>query len=158
ARSGTWARRWRATRSRRGGARRLHQLEPISERGVRVDAVEAFPRGLGHPYARVDEPPHERAQAAPAERRGGPLPGAELRVDAEVDLHGAALEPGPAPRGELRRLRALGDAEQLRVEAARVGLSPGGHRELDVVYPDDGHSVSLELLEPIVQERALRRG
>ena len=83
--------------------------------------------------ARGGEPREQPGVVAAAQRGVRLARGSEVVLDAEVELHVAALEPAPAAAGLLRRLRDLDEAEQLGIEAARDGLAAPGNRELDVV-------------------------
>src|SRR6185369_14325215 len=83
----------------------------------------------------------DEAAEVPDEQGGMRLPRrAKVRLHAEVDLHRAALEPGAAALGQLRRLRDLGDTEEPRVERASLVLPSGGHGELDMIDSDNGHA------------------
>ena len=64
---------------------------------------------------------------------------AKLRVDAEMHLQLAVLEPRAAPPGEGRRLRDLGNLQQAGVELAGAVLAALRHGELDVVEAHDRH-------------------
>ena len=57
----------------------------------------------------------------------------ELRLDAEMDLDRAALDPDAAAFRELRRLLELGHAEHADIEAAARRLGAGRYRDLHVI-------------------------
>src|SRR5262245_1310036 len=69
--------------------------------------------------------------------------GAELALDAEVNLDVRTLEPCSAARGHRRRLGPLWDTEHASIEGPRLGLLAGRHRQLDVIDADDPHVASL---------------
>ncbi len=125
---------------------RLHQLEPVAERVVDVDAVVALERLVvaGH-VPRGRERRDERVEVVDDERRVGFASGTEVGVDAEVDLHRLGLEPAPAPYGEVRWLRQLRDAEQAVIERDCLGFATRRHRELDVIEPHHRHTSSIQV-------------
>ena len=57
----------------------------------------------------------------------------ELRLDAEMDLDRAALDPDAAAFRELRRLHELRHAEHADIEAAARRLRAGRNRDLHVI-------------------------
>jgi hypothetical protein len=59
--------------------------------------------------------------------------GAEILLDADVELLGAALKPQPATERERRWLGHLAETEQLAEEAARLGLAASGCGRLHMV-------------------------
>jgi hypothetical protein len=51
---------------------------------------------------------------------------AEIRLDTEMNLYGAVLEPAAAAFREIGRFRNLGYAEKPLIEGASLILPPGG--------------------------------
>jgi hypothetical protein len=87
------------------------------------------------------EPLNENGELPHQQSRVGLSGRAELGIDAEVNLEGAALEPRSAPARERGWLRDLGYPEEPRIELAGRFLPARRHRELDVVDADDLHVV-----------------
>ena len=63
--------------------------------------------------------------------------GPEVRLHAEVQLVGSALEPDPAAFAQRLRLLDLRQAQQPAVERARLVLRTGRAGQLDVVELED---------------------
>src|SRR3954447_17841694 len=114
---------------------------------VAPDEFEAVAERVGG-----KEAPHARDGVVPERRVGGSLKPRrepvdvgnedsrmrlagrpELRLDAEMDLDRAALDPDAAAFRELRRLHDLRHAEHADVEAAARRLRAGRTRDLHVI-------------------------
>jgi hypothetical protein len=67
---------------------------------------------------------------------------AEVRIDPEVQLSIAELEPDAAPDRQGGRLGYLAQAEHLAIEAACLVLEAAGHRHLYVIDAQNGHVFS----------------
>jgi hypothetical protein len=65
--------------------------------------------------------------------------GAEIRLDTEMNLYGAVLEPAAAAFREIGRFRNLGYAEKPLIEGASLILPAGWHGELYVIDGADEH-------------------
>jgi hypothetical protein len=102
-------------------ARRLHQLEPVTERVVDVDPLkpiealvvddlEPAPPALGDDGRDVV---HEEADVRLTR-------GPEVLLDTEVHTYVPTLEPRAATLREVRMPRDLGQAEHPAVERARI--------------------------------------
>ena len=92
---------------------------------------------------RGSEAPLDLAQTLDQERRVGLAGRGERFLDTEVELHSTRAEPAAAPGGDVRRLGDLIEAEDLAVEADRLGLPAGWHGQLDMVEPEEPHGASL---------------
>src|SRR5580765_5605552 len=118
---------------------RLDELEAVAERIVDVRSQLVTDANLLDLVSGRPELPNEDGELSHQQPRVG-LPGrSEVRIDAEVNLEVAALEPGSAAFRERGGLRHLGDPEQPRVELPRRVLATGGHRELNMIDADDPH-------------------
>ncbi len=120
----------------------LQKFDPIAERVIDVAALETLQwlvapqrvaglfeaiRGLGQV---ID---HEGGVRLAGRR--------ENLFDAEVNLHGAALEPTAATLREVDRLCDFGKPKQAGVECPRVVLAPRRHGKLHVIETQDRHRV-----------------
>jgi len=94
-------------------------------------------------HPRGGEPTLDHAKILEQERRVSLAGRGERFLDAEVELHSARAEPAAAPGGDVRRLGDLIEAEDLAVEADRLGLPAGWHGQLDMVEPEEPHGASL---------------
>lgn len=64
-------------------------------------------------------------------------PGACVRVDPDMHLQRAYLEPGATPRAQFLGLGEFGKSEDFAIEFQAVGLQRFGNGDLDVVDTDD---------------------
>ena len=67
------------------------------------------------------------------------LRGPKFSIDPNVHLHAPEFEPAATVRCELRRLRYLGQAQQLWVERASLGFTASRYRELNVFDRSNHH-------------------
>jgi hypothetical protein len=113
---------------------RLQELQPVAGR---VMGVEAAVAGKG-PVPLHDGPVGLQAgrvlhDPRHAQARVGLLRGAEVLLDAQMELDRAGGEPAAAAGGEHRRFRDLGHAQGVGVEGAQGVLGAGWGGELYVV-------------------------
>lgn len=116
----------------------LHQLDPVAERVVDIDAIEPLQRFVAaHDVPGARERPHQLVKRLDHERGmrlgGGP----EIGLDAEVDTHRLGLEPAAASLGEVRWLGHLGDTEEALVEVRGAFLAAWWHGQLHMVDTAD---------------------
>jgi hypothetical protein len=69
--------------------------------------------------------------------------GAKFRLDPQVDLHGAGLEPGAAAFCQIGWFRHLREPEKPCVESACVVLATRRHGKLNVIDGHDRHVIVL---------------
>src|SRR5262249_11457541 len=74
------------------------------------------------------------------------LGGSKLLVDAQMDLHRAALEPDAASLREVFGLWNLPETQQRRVEGPSVLFSTSRHGKLNMIDSDDRHRVAVPAL------------
>jgi len=65
--------------------------------------------------------------------------GPEVLLHPEMNLHGFTFEPATAARGEFRGFGSFGKLEHVAIELSRTSFAARRHRELYVIYSDDGH-------------------
>ena len=121
-------------------AAHLHDLETITERVIDKEAALALnliitTRGV----AGISTPGGENIDTLYLKGDVGLLRGAKLRIDSEMQLSIAELEPGATPCGKGGRLHYLAQAEHLAIEPARLVLEPTGHRHLYVIDAQNSH-------------------
>ena len=108
---------------------RLQELEPVAEGVVDVDALVARQQRRRR---RPRSPPPRARAARPATSSTRKamcafVAGQNGVSTPQVHLHPIALEPAPAALGELRRLRLLGQAQQVARRRPRLLLLAGRH-------------------------------
>ena len=119
---------------------RLDDLEAIAERVVNKEAPQAFDGAVGSRLVRCGSAARrDRIEIIDLERDMGFLGRPEVGVDAEVELRVAKFEPGPTTRSKRGRLRYLPQPEDVAVEMARIGLTRGRYRELNVIDAKGWH-------------------
>ena len=106
----------------------------VAEGVVHKDACVALERLIApQRIARLAKRRRERCEVLDDQGRMRLARRAEVRLDAQVDLEGAAFEPAAAALGEDGRLLHFRDAEHALVEGAGLGLATGRHRQLHVI-------------------------
>jgi hypothetical protein len=121
----------------------LHDLEAIAERVLDKEAPLTLNLIIRtRSVAGVSTSGSDSIDILHVERDMRLLRRAEVRIDPEVQLSIAELEPDSAPGRKGRRLRYLAQAEHLAIEAARLVLEAAGHRHLYVINAQNGHALS----------------
>jgi hypothetical protein len=125
-------------------AARLHDFEAIAEGVIDEEAALTLKLIIGtRSVAGIPTSSGERIEVRDVESHMSLPRGAKLRVDPEVELSLAELEPGSASHRQGGRLRYLAQAEHLAIEAARLVLEATGHRDLYVIDAQNGHVLVL---------------
>src|SRR5690349_21673684 len=120
---------------------RLDQLDPVAKRILHVPAITAFDRlvlildleaGSAGFFDNVVKAVDDERRVCLARRN-------EILVNAEMNRQSAIPEPATAACGELRWLGNFGESQDIPIKSPRLALSPGRHRDQDVVDCANGH-------------------
>ena len=135
------------------------QLDPVAERiGDKAPTEVSELAVPAHRVPCVGEGLDEVVQPLNYKRRMGLLGRPETVLDAEMYLHVSVLEPPSASGGERGGLGSGRKAKDRLVEGLRLGFSARGHRDLDVVEPDDPVGSVLALCRNDSGDRGQLRG
>ena len=124
---------------------RFHEFNPIAKRIIDIHALETVERlVVADVDAEMSKMEDEVRKVLDQEGRmcfsGRP----EVRIHTEVYLELSRLEPAPATRCEVARLRRFRDAERALVEVSGERFTTGRQCELNMVDRSHTHIATIE--------------